>query len=86
MNPVIQSPGPPPAPLRGLAEFQKLHGARVRRAEAMEILGIASDRVFTKVVEANPNLRHRVAGEEQDRYITALLFGLLPESARRGMD
>lgn len=60
-----------------LGEFQREHGARVRRAEAMRLLGIVDKQAFRKVVDANPTLRHRLNGEAQDRYLTAAIHALL---------
>lgn len=55
----------------------KDHPARVPRATAMKILGVKSGRVFGKVVDANPQLVHRVPGEVRAKYLTAELFKLL---------
>lgn len=65
-----------------LAAFQREHGVRVRRAKAMELLGIARDDIFTKVVDATPELRHRLPGESRDRYVTAVIYQLRPEFSR----
>ena len=65
-----------------LLRFSHRHGARVRRAEAKLILGIRDNKTFRKVVDANPHLRHRIPGEDQDKYLTAVLFLLLPAPAR----
>lgn len=51
--------------------------ARVARATAMRILAITDDKVFRKVVDANPQVVHRIAGEVRAKYLTAELFRLL---------
>lgn len=70
----------------GLAAFQREHGVRVRRAVAMALLGIADSHTFRKVVDATPELEHRLPGERQARYVTAVIYQLRPESrcATRG--
>lgn len=65
-----------------LAAFIREHGSRVRRTKAMMILGIQDSRTFKKVVDANPGMCHRLNGEGQTRYLTAVIFGLLPAAAR----
>lgn len=72
-----------------MEKFVALHKARVRRAKAMELLNIDSDRTFAKVVDANPQLAHRLPGETQDKYLTEQIFRLLhPVSvcAKRSLD
>ena len=51
--------------------------ARVSRAVAMELLCIKGAAHFRKVVDANPQMVHRLAGETRARYRTAIIFGLL---------
>lgn len=51
--------------------------ARVTRAEAMRLLGCRSGRVFRKVVDANPRLKHRLPGETHFRYLTAVIKELV---------
>lgn len=63
-----------------LAAFQREHGLRVRRAEAMALLDIKTNLLFQKVVDANPGLAHRVPGEKQDKYVTAVIYALRPAS------
>lgn len=63
-----------------LCAFQRLHGVRVRRAEAKQLLDIADDATFKKVVDAVPELRHRLPGENQDKYSTLVIWMLRSES------
>lgn len=63
-----------------LTEYIKLHGCRVRRGDAMRMLCIIDDRTWQKVLDANPQLRHRLRGERQFKYVTAEIFRLLPAS------
>ena len=65
-----------------LAAFIKVHGLRLRRAQAMALLQIRDKAAFKKVVDANPGMRHKLSGEGQTRYLTAVVFGLLPAAAR----
>ena len=65
-----------------LVAFQRRYGARVRRSEAMAILCISDSRIFHKVVDATPGLAHRVPGERQAKYVTAVLYFLLPVQTR----
>ena len=60
-----------------LNQFQKDHGIRVRRAEAMALLGHKDKAVFKKVVDANPAMKHRLGGEGQDKYLTSVIYDLL---------
>ena len=64
---------------KGLAAFVQTHGSRVRRREAMALLGIRDKHVFQKVVDANPDLAHKLTGEGQTKYLTAVVFRLLGE-------
>jgi hypothetical protein len=66
-----------------LEEFIRQHGARVRRAEAMWLLGITRADVFRKLVDARPDLRHRLPGERQDKYVSAVIYELLPKPGVR---
>lgn len=50
---------------------------RVGRREAMEMLGVRSGRVFRKIVDACPDLCHRLPGETRCRYRTDVLHQLL---------
>lgn len=52
--------------------------ARVPRRRAMELLSIDDERVFAKVVDANPSLRHKLKGEKRCKYLTAVIAELLP--------
>ncbi len=51
--------------------------ARVTRQRAMELLCIADDKVFAKVVDANPELVHKLPGETRARYRTDIIARLL---------
>lgn len=68
--------------MKALRVYQTRHGARVRAATAMKLLDVPSKRTFQKIVDANPELAHRLPGEGQPRYLTAAIFLLLPASAR----
>lgn len=70
------------AETKALRAYQTRHGARVRAHRAMELLDVPSKRTFQKIVDANPELAHRLPGEGQPRYLTAAIFLLLPASAR----
>lgn len=61
-----------------LDQYIEKHGARVRRAEAMVMLGIHDPAVFRKLLDARPDLSHRLPGESQSKYVTAVIFSLLP--------
>lgn len=50
---------------------------RLTRREAMELLGIKCQRTFRKVVDANPQVCHRLAGETRGRYLRVELEKLL---------
>lgn len=50
---------------------------RVTRREAMTLLGIKSDALFRKVVDANPDLCHRLPGETRCHYRMDRLSQLL---------
>lgn len=63
-----------------LAAFQRAHGLRVRRSQAMALLSIGHADTFRKVVDANPGLAHRVPGEKQDKYVTSVIYNLRSES------
>jgi hypothetical protein len=51
--------------------------ARVKRHVAMELLSIDDDEVFRKVVDANPDLAHRLPGEKKAKYLTEVIAKLL---------
>ena len=51
--------------------------SRVTRAVAMELLSIDDKALFTKVVDANPELIHRLPGETRARYRTSVIADLL---------
>jgi uncharacterized protein (DUF1697 family) len=51
--------------------------ARVSAATARQILAVRSTRVWRKIVDANPQLVHRLAGETRHHYVTLELFKLL---------
>jgi len=59
-------------------QFIILHGHRLRRAQAMQLLGVADKRVWRKVIDARPELRHRLPGERQDKYLAGVIYDLLP--------
>jgi hypothetical protein len=50
--------------------------ARVDRGLAMRLL-CCTKRTFPKVVDANPQLRHRLAGETRVKYLTAEIRKLM---------
>lgn len=50
--------------------------ARVTRAVAMQLLG-ATKNTFPKIVDANPQLKHRLRGEVHFKYLTAEIRKLL---------
>ena len=52
------------------------HPARVTRSVALEILNVNSA-TFTKIVENNPQVVHRISGEVRAKYLTRELFALL---------
>ena len=68
--------------LKALAAFVRAHGERVRRARAMALLQIRDKHVFKKVVDANPAMKHKLRGEGQSKYLTTVIFSLLPAAAR----
>lgn len=49
---------------------------RVRRTEAIRLLA-ASKKTFPKIVDANPQLKHRLPGEVHFTYLTAEIRKLL---------
>jgi hypothetical protein len=51
--------------------------ARVNGKIAREVLGIADKETFRKVVDANPQVVHRLAGEVRPKYLTRELLALL---------
>jgi len=51
--------------------------ARVSRAVAMRLLSISTDDTFGKVVDANPQLKHRLPGETRFKYLTDEIRKLL---------
>lgn len=57
--------------------------ARVNAAEARRMLGVRDKRVWRKVVDANPQLVHRLPGEVRNRYLTRELLKLLPQPCVR---
>lgn len=66
-----------------MTDFNKLP-ARVPRSRAMELLSITSERVFAKVVDANPGMKHKLKGEKRCKYLTAVIAELLtPKSPVR---
>lgn len=50
---------------------------RVTRREAMGMLGIKCQATFRKVVDANPDLCHRLPGETRNHYLVARISQLL---------
>ena len=56
--------------------------ARVNGRVARELLGIRDKGVFRKVVDANPQLVHKLAGEVRPKYLTRELQALLIKSTR----
>lgn len=51
--------------------------ARVSRHVAMELLCVDDGRVFRKIVDANPNLAHRLPGEKRAKYLLSVIIRLL---------
>jgi len=51
--------------------------ARVTRQVAMQLLCVTSKRTFKKVVDANPQLRHRLPGEVRYKYLRDEIAKLL---------
>jgi hypothetical protein len=51
--------------------------ARVTRMVAMRLLSCGTDRTFAKVVDANPQLKHRLPGEVRFKYLTGEIRKLL---------
>ncbi len=51
--------------------------ARVSRQRAMLLLCIEDDRTFAKVVDANPDLIHKLPGETRAKYRTEVIAKLL---------
>ena len=51
--------------------------ARVSRKRAMELLCIQDKRVFSKVVDANPDIVHKLKGETRAKYLTSVIARLL---------
>ena len=51
--------------------------ARLNGREARELLGIRDKGVFRKVVDAHPQLVHKLAGEVRPKYLTRELQALL---------
>lgn len=67
-----------------MPDFSK-EPARVTRARAMELLCIDDDRTFRKVIDANPQIAHRLPGETRAKYLTSELARLLkPRCATEG--
>lgn len=56
--------------------------ARVRRAVAMELLGIPCAKTFAKVVDALPELVHRLPGERRNHYHLHVIQRLLEPQTR----
>lgn len=50
---------------------------RVNAKTAMAILNVKSRNVFRKIVDANPLVVHRIAGEVRPKYLTRQLLLLL---------
>ena len=50
-----------------MSEWEK-YPARVSRAVAKELLGVACDRTFNKIVDSCPDLCHRLPGETRTHY------------------
>ena len=67
-----------PAELR----TQLLGHARVSRVLAMRALDVTEGRLFKKIVDANPDLVHRLPGETRAKYRTAVIARLLLSDAR----
>jgi hypothetical protein len=51
--------------------------ARVGRKRAMQLLSIPSGKIFAKVVDANPDLVHKLKGEQRAKYLTSVIARLL---------
>lgn len=51
--------------------------ARVNGKTAREILCVPDKEVFRKIVDANPQLVHRIPGEVRPKYLTRELLALL---------
>ena len=51
--------------------------ARVNAKTAMDMLAVRSGHVFSKIVDANPQICHRIAGEVRPKYLTVELQKLL---------
>jgi hypothetical protein len=63
-----------------MADLSK-YPARVTRHVAMELLCIVDPRVFRKVIDANPDLAHRLPGEKKAKYLLAIIARLMePEN------
>jgi hypothetical protein len=60
--------------------------ARVQARRAMELLSVRTWATFRKVVDANPDLVHRLPGESRARYSTAVIASLLARRASPGED
>lgn len=51
--------------------------ARVSRSTAMQLLCIKTDVLFRKVVDATPEIVHRLPGEKRSRYRISVIADLL---------
>ncbi len=51
--------------------------ARVNAKTAMDVLCVTDYEVFRKIVDANPQVRHLIAGEVRPKYLTAELKKLI---------
>lgn len=51
--------------------------SRVARALAKKLLSCDNERTFKKVVDANPQLKHRLPGETRFKYLTDEIRKLL---------
>ena len=51
--------------------------ARVNAKTAMAMLGVATKETFRKVVDANPQLVHRLPGEVRRKYLTREISKLM---------
>lgn len=56
--------------------------ARVTRRLAMDLLAIRHAETFRKVVDANPDMVHRLPGETRAHYRTDVIARLLASPAR----
>lgn len=56
--------------------------ARVNAKRAREILSVVSSNLFRKIVDANPQLVHRLPGEVRPKYLTSELLALLKKATR----